>query len=188
MTQELLNIKLNKTFNFYVHFSDDKNWNLDSYINIINIKNITEAILFEEQLCSKLIQNCMIFIMKDDIGPTWEHPKNKNGGCFSYKINNKYLYKIFKLVYYSLITNKLSGNDVFNKKINGITISPKNTIAPKKFFNLKIWIYVIIWIRKSFIQLKVLIKKVVYLKNIILKINLNKKYIFIFFLKIILII
>lgn len=139
-SQNLLNIKLSTSWNFYIHFSDDKNWNLDSYIHIINIKNITEAILFEEQLCSKMVQNCMIFIMKDGIGPTWEHPRNKNGGCFSYKINNKYLYKVFKLVYYSLLTNKLSGNNNFNKKINGITISPKNTIAPKKNFSiLKIW-------------------------------------------------
>ena len=128
-------------WNFYVHYSDNKNWDLDSYIHVININSISQAILFEEQLSSKMIQNCMIFIMKDGISPTWEDPKNINGGCFSYKINNKVLYKVFKLVYFSLVTNRLSNNKDLCNKINGFTISPKNTQTPKKNFSiLKIWL------------------------------------------------
>ena len=78
--------------------------------------------------------------MKDGISPTWEDPKNKDGGCFSYKINNKVLYKVFKLLYFSLITDNITSNPDLSKKINGITISPKNTLTPKKNFSiLKIW-------------------------------------------------
>tara|TARA_B100000963_G_C22638461_1_gene678988 strand:+ start:4793 stop:5320 length:528 start_codon:yes stop_codon:yes gene_type:complete len=135
------NINVVNKWNFFVHYSDNKNWDLNSYIHVINIKNISQAILFEEQLSSKMIQNCMIFMMKDGINPTWEDPKNINGGCFSYKINNKILYKVFKLVYFSLVTNNLSDNKDLSSKINGITISPKNTQTPKKNFSiLKIWL------------------------------------------------
>ena len=127
-------------WNFYIHYSDNKNWDLDSYIDLITIKSIEQAILFEEQLSCKVLQKCMIFIMKDVISPTWEDPKNKNGGCFSYKINNKVLYKVFKLLYFSLITDNITSNPDLSKKINGITISPKNTLTPKKNFSiLKIW-------------------------------------------------
>lgn len=128
-------------WNFYIHYSDNKSWDLKSYIHLINIDNLTQSILFEEQLSSEIMQNCMIFVMKDGIKPMWEDEKNKNGGCFSYKINNKILYKVFKLMYFSLITNKLTSNEDLSTKINGISISPKNTFTPKKNFSiLKIWI------------------------------------------------
>ena len=96
------------------------------------IKSLSHAILFEEQLSTKMIQNCMIFVMKNNITPTWEDPENINGGCFSYKINNKVLYKVFKIVYFSLITDRLSENQELCNNINGITISPKNTQTPKR--------------------------------------------------------
>lgn len=133
-------IKVYNDWDFYVHYSDNKNWDLDSYIHVGCINTLSQAILFEEQLSSKMIQNCMSFIMKKGINPTWEDPENINGGCFSYKINNKVLYKVFKIVYFSLITNNLSSNKELCNNINGITISPKNTQTPKKNFSiLKIW-------------------------------------------------
>lgn len=138
--ENFFDLKIKQNWDFYIHYSDDKNWDLDSYNHIIQINNLTQSILFEEQLSSKILQNCMIFIMKDGISPIWEDPKNINGGCFSYKINNKCLYKVFKLVYYSLITNNLTNKKELSNVINGITISPKNTIMPKKNFSiLKIW-------------------------------------------------
>ncbi|MBI96918.1 hypothetical protein CL656_07230 [bacterium] len=141
LSKNINTFKVINKWNFYIHYSDNKSWDLNSYIHIISINDVTQAILFEEQLSSKMIQNCMIFIMKDGINPTWEDPKNINGGSFSYKINNKVLYKVFKLVYFSLITNNLTPNKGLSSKINGITISPKNTMTPKKNFSiLKIWI------------------------------------------------
>lgn len=135
------NIVVKSSWDFFVHYSDNKNWDLDSYIHVIRINNLSKAILFEEQLSNKMIQNCMIFVMKNGINPTWEDPENIKGGCFSYKINNKVLYKVFRIVYFSLITNRLSSNEDLCDNINGITISPKNTQTPKKNFSiLKIWL------------------------------------------------
>ena len=76
----------------------------------------------------------MLFLMKDGIYPTWEDPKNKDGGCFSYKISNKIVVDAWKNLSYTLIGNKLSEDKDFKDNITGITISPK-----KNFCILKIW-------------------------------------------------
>ena len=69
--------------------------------------------------------------MKEGIKPMWEDKQNINGGCFSYKINNKVVTKIWKELSYALMGETLSDYDI----INGITISPK-----KNFCIIKIWI------------------------------------------------
>ena len=38
----------------------------------------------------------MLFIMKTGITPMWEDPKNREGGCFSYKITNKFVVDVWK--------------------------------------------------------------------------------------------
>ena len=77
----------------------------------------------------------MLFIMKEGITPVWEDEQNRNGGCFSYKINNKFVTQIWKDLSYSLMGETLTENVSFNNNINGITISPK-----KSFCIIKIWI------------------------------------------------
>ena len=51
----------------------------------------------------------MLFLMRDGIQPIWEDEKNRNGGCFSYKINN---YVCFNLdtEYYHKSDNNLNIN------------------------------------------------------------------------------
>ena len=74
----------------------------------------------------------MFFIMKEGIIPTWEDPQNRNGGCFSYKITNKYVYDVWKKLTYLLVGNSISTNDSFNNSITGITISPKKKFLYNK--------------------------------------------------------
>ena len=77
----------------------------------------------------------MLFIMKEGITPLWEDIHNRNGGCFSYKINNKFVAQIWKDLSYSLMGETLTEKELFNNNINGITISPK-----KNFCIIKIWL------------------------------------------------
>jgi len=77
----------------------------------------------------------MLFIMKRGIKPTWEDELNKNGGCFSYKINNKSVINVWKNLTYSLMGEDISEDDGLRDNINGITISPK-----KNFCVIKIWL------------------------------------------------
>jgi hypothetical protein len=73
--------------------------------------------------------------MKDGIQPLWEDPKNRNGGCFSYKINNKTVATTWKQLAYSVLGENLTVNPAHEPLVNGITISPK-----KNFCIIKVWL------------------------------------------------
>jgi hypothetical protein len=73
--------------------------------------------------------------MREHIMPRWEDENNKNGGCFSFKINKNELHeKLFEIT--SMILGETLGkNDIVSNSINGISISPK-----KNYHIIRIWI------------------------------------------------
>ena len=130
-------IILNPTINKWIlwaHLPHDTDWTINSYKNIYKIQTIQEAITITETIPDSLVKNCMLFIMKENITPVWEDKLNRNGGCFSYKVTNKYVYEVWRDLTYLLVGNTLSKNDNFVSCITGITISPK-----KNFCIIKIW-------------------------------------------------
>jgi hypothetical protein len=132
------NHRLNDKWDLFYHLPHDKNWELDSYISIDkSIANMEDVIKLNESIHDNVIKNCMLFVMKSGITPLWEDPKNRNGGCFSYKITNKYVATIWKTLFYLLAGSNLCIKKEHNQYINGITISPK-----KNFCIIKIWLCV----------------------------------------------
>lgn len=125
---------LNDTWTFWVHLPHDINWDINSYKKIYDFDKLQHGIALIENIQESLVTNCMLFIMRKDIQPIWEDKNNINGGCISYKINNKMVYQLWKHMCYLLIGENLSSQESMQKKINGITISPK-----KNFCIIKIW-------------------------------------------------
>mgnify|MGYP001272490506 CR=1 FL=1 len=125
---------LSDSWTYWVHLPNDTNWSLSGYKEILTFNTAEEAILLNDCIGEELIKHCMIFLMKKNINPMWEAPKNRNGGSFSYKISNKNVYKIWKRIYFMLIGKTLVCETIYSK-INGITLSPK-----KNFCILKIWL------------------------------------------------
>lgn len=119
----------------WAHLPHDTDWSLNSYKNIYTIKTVEEAIAVSQAIPPRLVKNCMLFIMRKGITPLWEDPRNRGGGCFSYKVNNKIVTDCWKNLSYSLTGESLSKNANLQKQINGITISPK-----KNFCIVKIWL------------------------------------------------
>jgi hypothetical protein len=76
----------------------------------------------------------MLFMMRDGVKPTWEDPKNRNGGCFSYKISIKTVAKVWKELSYVVVGGTVSKQSGYVNNVTGITISPK-----KNFCIIKIW-------------------------------------------------
>jgi dipeptide/tripeptide permease len=72
--------------------------------------------------------------MKSGIKPIWEDPKNRDGGCFSYKVINKNVCSVWKDLTYALVGGSISSQSGFVNCVTGITISPK-----KNFCIIKIW-------------------------------------------------
>ena len=112
---------LSDTWTLWAHLPHDTDWSLKSYKKILTFNSVEQAISIVETLPIKMIKNCMLFLMREGIKPTWEDEKNRRGGCFSYKVSNK-------------VVGETLSNKVISKCINGITISPK-----KNFCVIKIW-------------------------------------------------
>jgi len=125
---------LSDTWTLWAHLPHDTDWSIKSYKKILTFNTVEEAIAITRTIPEVLTTNCMLFLMRNGIAPMWEDPKNKHGGCFSYKITNKYVYQIWSELTYCLIGNTISASVPFMNNISGITISPK-----KHFCIIKIW-------------------------------------------------
>jgi len=116
------------------HLPHHQDWSVNSYIRIMDITYVEELIQLSHTLPEKLLTSCMFFFMVDGVKPVWEDPKNKLGGCFSYKVGNKFIPETWKNLVYSLAGGGGSGDTGFNKSITGCSVSPK-----KGFCIIKIW-------------------------------------------------
>jgi len=111
------------------HNMNDQNWDLESYKKIAIYKTVEDYWMYSKELTNKLINNGMFFLMKEGIMPTWEDPKNIEGGCISIKLSLNEAVELWNKISVYLVS------DNFDGKINGISISPK-----KNFNIIKIWV------------------------------------------------
>jgi hypothetical protein len=126
---------LSDKWTLWAHLPHNTDWSIKSYIPISTFTTVEDTIAVTENLPSILVENCMLFIMREGIKPTWEDPRNRNGGCFSYKVVNKNVYKVWKDLTYVLVGDTISKQKEFVNSVTGITISPK-----KNFCIVKIWL------------------------------------------------
>ena len=126
---------LSDTWILWAHLPHDTDWSIKSYTKIYEFNTLEQAVTITEMLPPKLIINCMLFLMRKGINPIWEDERNRNGGCFSYKIINKDVPGAWKQMSYLLVGETMSENVKMLSHINGITISPK-----KNFCIMKVWV------------------------------------------------
>ena len=126
--------KLCGNWTLWAHLPHNTDWSLNSYIKIKTFTTVEETIAVTETLPAILVENCMLFLMREGIKPIWEDPKNRNGGCFSYKVSNKSVHKVWKELSYVVVGGTVSKQTSYANSVTGITISPK-----KNFCILKIW-------------------------------------------------
>ena len=117
---------LDGKWDLYYHLPNDSNWSLNSYNTIAkNIDTVEQVYAINEAINEQTVKYSMLFLMRSGITPLWEDPKNRLGGCFSFKVINKQVYDIWKKLFYSICGESLCINKEHNQLINGITISPK---------------------------------------------------------------
>lgn len=126
--------KISDKWTLWAHLPHDIDWSFKSYKKIYTVETVEETIALMETLPDILVKNCMLFLMRDGINPMWEDSKNRNGGCFSYKVPNKSVYDVWKELSYVVVGDTISSKVSFVSSVNGITISPK-----KNFCIIKIW-------------------------------------------------
>ena len=126
--------KLSDKWTLWAHLPHNTDWSLKSYIPISTFSTVEETIAVTESLPPQLVENCMLFMMKEGITPMWEDKRNRDGGCFSYKVVNKNVPKAWSDLIYRIVGCSISNNAGFVRSVTGITISPK-----KNFCIIKIW-------------------------------------------------
>ena len=125
---------LSDTWVLWAHLPHVTDWSLTSYIKIMEIKELNDILSLYKSIPDKMIKNCMLFMMRKGINPTWEDPANCQGGCFSYKVS-KSIAECWRQLSYTIVGETTSNRPDLMSDINGITISPK-----KSFCIVKIWL------------------------------------------------
>ena len=126
--------ELADSWTLWAHLPHDTDWSLSSYRKILTFNSVEGAISITETLPHKMLRNCMLFLMRDGIQPTWEDERNRKGGSFSYKVSNKVVPATWRDLTYRLVGETLTTTPAISREINGITISPK-----KNFCVVKVW-------------------------------------------------
>jgi hypothetical protein len=98
------------------------------------MKTAEDVIALSETIPESMLRFSMLFIMRHGVMPTWEDPRNRHGGSFSFKILNRQVPEIWTHVFYAMTGGCLCKNPAHESNIMGMTISPK-----KNFCILKIW-------------------------------------------------
>ena len=133
--------KLKSTWVLWYHNTNDKNWDLKSYINLYEFNDIDSfwKMINTIEKYYNNYHNDMLFLMKknknDYIYPMWEDKYNKKGGYWSFKINKNDLHNIWLETMILLISESLLNDNLHNNNINGISISPKKNNCIMKIWN-----------------------------------------------------
>ena len=123
--------KLANTYNFYFHNPDNQNWEIDSYINLLELSTIEEWWVLDKFIRKDMVENGMFFVMLENSKPVWECETNIKGGCISWKVDRKNAYKSWVDTVGHFI---MQGFGDITSKVNGVSISPK-----KNSSIIKLW-------------------------------------------------
>tara|TARA_B100000902_G_C27278423_1_gene900207 strand:- start:1287 stop:1817 length:531 start_codon:yes stop_codon:yes gene_type:complete len=126
---------LSDKWTLWAHLPHDTDWSFKSYKKIMTVATVEDMLVLYNNLSEKLLVNCMLFFMRDGIKPIWEDKMNKDGGCFSYRVQNKFVPKTWTKLSYATAGETLCNDKKILSSINGVTISPK-----KHFCIIKIWL------------------------------------------------
>jgi len=131
---ETAEIFLSECWTLYFHDPDDNQWTSSSY-KIISHFSTLQDWCYTDVSFANLWQKGMFFIMREHIQPLWEDPLNKDGGCFSFKVNKpdagQFWFKLASL----LLGGSLGKTQEVDSKICGISMSPK-----RNYCILRIWV------------------------------------------------
>ena len=141
MTSDISSENVNSGFHLlsdkwalYAHLPHDTDWSINSYKEILKFEYLEEGITLFEAIPEKMTQNCMLFLMKNDIKPTWEDPENRNGGSYSFKVAIQNVDQCWRNLCHLIMGKSITDDNEFYNNINGVTISPK-----RNFCIIKIW-------------------------------------------------
>jgi hypothetical protein len=119
----------------YFHHPSDNNWGIQSYKKIGEIRTPTDFWNILDYMGNDIIENSMLFFMKEDLPPLWEDSRNIKGGSWSFKIYTKNVAKVWAALCSYIVSHELTTDNEKETKITGLTISPKRSFSIIKIWN-----------------------------------------------------
>lgn len=117
---------------FWIHEVDNQNWEVDSYIKLIEITNPIDFLKIFNNIHLINYKKYHYFIMKNDILPLWEN--NITCMLYSLKIIINESLDLFQELCLKTMIEQISFNKEFIN-IHGISISPKTNWSIIKIWN-----------------------------------------------------
>src|SRR5258706_11886531 len=113
---------INDTWIFWFHEKDsiNNNWRIDGYIELNCIKSVEDFWILYNNI--NVVSENMFYLMRKDYPPIWDHPKNINGGAWTFKIDFKFLEAFWIELSSQCIGETICDN---SETIVGISVSPK---------------------------------------------------------------
>lgn len=124
--------QLGRKWSLWYH-GNNNIWEDESYHHISSIESVEEFWKIMTNLKSYYLQNGWFFLMLDGVFPSWE--KNPKGGSWSFRVGKKDVQKAWNEISIYLTSENLTNSLENNRKIIGISISPKKT-----FSIIKVWV------------------------------------------------
>ncbi len=118
------------------HSPFNKKWSISSYDHLFVIKTVEDfwSLYTEWESVLPSVKDSMFFVMKKGVKPIWEDTKNRDGGCWSLRIDKANVETTWLELSMALVGNYLTKRSVDNEVVTGLSISPK-----KAFSIIKIW-------------------------------------------------
>jgi hypothetical protein len=130
---EIENYELKYNWVLWFHKVNDSNWTLSSYSKVFEIKTYFDVLFIIKEI--ENISSGMFFLMKEGINPIYEDTHNINGGYWSMRISKKESFDFWQKMIFYMCLDKLTINETYEEKINGISISPKINNCIFKIWN-----------------------------------------------------
>jgi len=120
------------TFVMWFHDANNPEWDIGSYIRICEISTIEDFWKIFNGLSRNVIRSYHIFLMKNDVEPTWEHPLNRNGGFCSFKVPEEIAVERLGNMGAHMACCMMTDDDT---DINGISMTTKGAHSILKIWN-----------------------------------------------------
>ena len=112
--------KLNSAWILWHHDINNPHYHLEDYKKLLRIETVQDFWIAFNQI--KDVSSGMYFLMRDGVPPIWEHPVNKNGGAWKFRIRKSEAHRVWINLALTVIGETISDK---SDKITGISISPK---------------------------------------------------------------
>ncbi len=131
--ENIANFELKSKWILWYHPTENNDWSMESYKKVFEIKTYYDLLYIMKNL--KNISSGMFFVMREGIKPIYEDPQNMIGGYWSIRLMKRDSYDYFKKIVYYIVMENLMKREDHNKKINGLSISPKINNCIFKIWN-----------------------------------------------------